>query len=95
MEEKQDDRSSDNPESQNNSSVKNLISDASRPSPEIQPQTTSKTPAVSSPTTFLKINKSILIGLGILVITAIIGGIYLFFQNQKQETKIEEKSSTQ
>jgi hypothetical protein len=85
----------DNSYVQNNSSIKNLSPDNSQPSSATQPQTTSGAPIIPPAPTSKRINKSILIGLVILMITVVIGGMYLYLQNQSQKSQTEENSLTQ
>jgi hypothetical protein len=95
MGENQEKKTSNIPEVQNDSPAENINSENSQPSPVTQPQTTSDTPTIPPTPKFKKTNKSILIGLIILVITAVIGGTYLYLQNQLQKSQTEENSITQ
>lgn len=95
MEEDQDKKYSDNPKAQGDSPVENISPNNSQPPPVTKPQNSSDTPTIPSTSTPTRIKKTLLIGLIILIITAVIGGIYLYLQSQSQKTQIKESSLTQ
>jgi hypothetical protein len=78
---------------QYDSPIENVNSDNSLSSPVNQPKTESDSSIISPLPP--KITNKLLIFLVILIITALIGGIYLYIQNQPQKSQTKESSLTQ